>query len=60
MDAADGYGDPIPGNVPVTPFFETPYPMQLRNDQNVPVLITLSEYGLSDRPWSWTNVPSAT
>ena len=46
--AADRYGDPIPGNVPVTPLFETPYPMQLRNDQNVPVLITLSEFGLSD------------
>jgi hypothetical protein len=48
LDVADFAGDPIPGNVPVTPFIDTPYPMQLRNDQNVPVLVTLSEFGLSD------------
>ena len=48
FDTADFAGDPIPGGVPVTAFIDTPYPMQLRNDQNVPVLVTLSEYGLSD------------
>jgi hypothetical protein len=48
FDVADLYGEPIPGGVPVTPFVNTPYPMQLRNDQNVPVLVLLSEFGLSD------------
>lgn len=49
LDLADwNIGDPIPGNVPVTPFINTPGLMQLRNDQNVPVLVMLSEFGLSD------------
>ena len=41
-------GDPIPGNVPATPFIDTPYPLQLRSDQAAPALIVLSEFGLSD------------
>lgn len=42
------FGDPIPDGVPVTPEIDTPYPFQLRTDQNVPVLIVGSEFGLSD------------
>lgn len=49
LDVASLYGDPIPPGVPATPFINTPYPMQLRSDQNVPTLIVLSEFGLSDR-----------
>jgi hypothetical protein len=45
---ADLFGDPIPDGVPATPDVETPYPFQLRTDQKVPVLVVLSEYGLSD------------
>ncbi|HEY3785929.1 MAG TPA: alpha/beta hydrolase domain-containing protein [Steroidobacteraceae bacterium] len=48
IDAGSLNGDPIPGNVPVTPFIDTPYPMRLRNDLQVPTLILLSEFGLSD------------
>jgi hypothetical protein len=43
-----GTGDPFPPGVPPTPFFDTPYPFQLRTDQNVPTLIVASEFGLSD------------
>lgn len=48
LPVADLYGDPIPDGVPATPEIDTPYPFQLRNDLNVPVIILLSEYGLSD------------
>ncbi|MBS0579011.1 MAG: hypothetical protein JSR36_07080 [Proteobacteria bacterium] len=41
-------GDPPPGGVPATPFIDTPYPLQLRDDQSQPALIVLSEFGLSD------------
>jgi hypothetical protein len=40
--------DPIPGSVPATPWVDTPYPFQLRSDQDVPALILLSEFGLAD------------
>jgi hypothetical protein len=43
-----GTGDPPPAGVPATPDVETPFPFRLRTDQNVPVLIVASEFGLSD------------
>jgi hypothetical protein len=43
-----GNGDPPPPGVPPTPDIATPYPFQLRTDQNVPTLILESEFGLSD------------
>jgi len=46
--AATVWGDPTPPGVPATPEFDTPYPFQLRSDLTVPVLILVSEYGLSD------------
>ena len=48
LDVASYNGDPIPAGVPPTSFIDTPYPVRLRNDQDVPVLILLSEFGLSD------------
>ena len=48
LDVGSFYGDPIPGNVPVTPFIDTPYFPQLRTDLSVPALILQSEEGLSD------------
>jgi len=48
LDVASLNGDPIPPGVPATPFINTPYPMQLRSDQNVPALVLLSKFGLSD------------
>jgi hypothetical protein len=48
LDVASYNGDPIPAGVPPTPFIDTPYPVRLRTDQDVPALILLSEFGLSD------------
>lgn len=48
IDAGSLVGDPIPGNVPVTPFGDVPYPAQLRADLQVPILALESEFGLSD------------
>ena len=48
IDSASFDGDPVPGNVPATPFVEVPYPSNLRSDLEVPTLILLSEFGLSD------------
>jgi hypothetical protein len=48
ISTADDQGDPVPAGVPATPDAITPYPFQLRSDQHVPVLIMLSEFGLSD------------
>ena len=35
-------------NIPATPFVEVTYPSNLRSDLDVPTLILLSEFGLSD------------
>lgn len=48
IDTGSFNGDPIPANVPATPFIEVPYPSNLRSDLQVPTLILLSEFGLSD------------
>ena len=48
ISTADDAGDPVTAGVPGTPDVITPYPFQLRSDQHVPVLIMLSEFGLSD------------
>ncbi|HET9389064.1 MAG TPA: alpha/beta hydrolase domain-containing protein [Steroidobacteraceae bacterium] len=48
IDAGSFNGDPIPGNVPATPFVDVPYPAQLRTDLKVPTLILESEFGVSD------------
>ena len=34
--------------IPATPFVEVTYPSNLRSDLDVPTLILLSEFGLSD------------